>query len=148
MRERLLLQKRAASDGAVTLKNGETVRWNGYRVTCRYVFSFFEKKKDAIYISCGTMNVLPQLAAWKKETRLRLPGARGARSVKRLFAESGVAPDRRERMPNIYLGGVLAAVYGIGAAEAFLPQQGKGAWEIEIFDESQAKTGGENYEKK
>ncbi len=141
-RELLFLQKRTAPDGAVTLQNGQTLRWSGYRVTCRHIFSFFEKKGDAIYISCDTIDTLPRLTAWERGARLRLPDTRGARSLKRLFSQAGIPPAQRDRTPNIYLGGTLAAVYGVGTAEAFLPQSGKGAWEIEIFDESQQKTGG------
>ncbi|MBQ3496876.1 MAG: tRNA lysidine(34) synthetase TilS [Oscillospiraceae bacterium] len=145
-RERLFLQKHAAPDGAVTLRDGQTVRWNGYRVRCGYIFPFFEKKGDTICICCDTIDVLPSLAPWDARSRMRLPDTRGARSVKRLFAERGIRPAQRGRTPCIYLGGTLAAVYGIGTAEAFLPQSGKGAWEIEIFDESQQKWEENDYE--
>lgn len=147
-RAHLVLRRRTVSDAAAALESGKTVRWNGYCVTCKYVFPLFEKKKDAIYISCDTIDAVPSLAPWRHDARMELADARGARSLKRLFAENGVAPAQRERTPNIYLGDTLAAVYGIGVAKAFLPQEGGGAWEIEIFDESQGKTGGENYEKK
>ena len=142
-RDRLSLQKCAAADGALTLQDGKTVHWNGYRVECRYIFPFFEKKGDAICISCGTIDAAPSLAAWESGARMRLAGARGARSLKRLFAEHGIMPAQRGRIPVISCGGSVAAVYGIGTAQEHLPRQGEGAWEIKIVDERQQKTKGE-----
>ena len=54
--------------------------------------------------------------------RLTLPGAKGARSVKRLCLDRRVSLAERDRLPAIYLEGRLAAVWRLGTDTAFAPE--------------------------
>lgn len=54
--------------------------------------------------------------------RLKLPGARGGRSVKRLCLDRRIPPEERERLPAIRVGGELAAVWRLGVDTEFLPE--------------------------
>ncbi len=56
---------------------------------------------------------------------LTLPGANGARSVKRLCIDRRILPLVRDALPAIYLGGRLAAVWRLGTDEAFAPREGE-----------------------
>ena len=49
-----------------------------------------------------------------------LPGSRGERSLKRLCAESGIAPGERDGLPVLRVGGKCAAVPGVGIHCEFL----------------------------
>ena len=51
--------------------------------------------------------------------RLTLPGARGARSVKRLCLDRGISLAERDRLPAVYVEGKLAAVWRLGVDTAF-----------------------------
>ena len=58
--------------------------------------------------------------------RLTLPGQRGgSRTVKRLCRDRGIDPIRRQRLPGVFLGAELAAVWPLGTDEAFLPTGGE-----------------------
>lgn len=54
--------------------------------------------------------------------RLTLPGARGARSVKRLCLDRGISLAERDRLPAVYVEGKLAAVWRLGVDTAFAPE--------------------------
>ena len=54
--------------------------------------------------------------------RLTLPGARGARSVKRLCLDRGISLAERDRLPAVYVEGELAAVWRLGVDTAFAPK--------------------------
>ena len=57
--------------------------------------------------------------------RLTLPGGRGSRSIKRLCLDRRIPLSERERLPAIYAGGRLAAVWRLGVDEAFAPPAGE-----------------------
>ena len=58
--------------------------------------------------------------------RLTLPGQHGgSRTVKRLCRDRGIDPIRRQRLPGVFLGAELAAVWPLGTDEAFLPTGGE-----------------------
>lgn len=54
--------------------------------------------------------------------RLALPGSRGSRSVKRLCLDRGISLRQRDRLPAVYVGGRLAAVWRLGVDMEFLPE--------------------------
>lgn len=62
--------------------------------------------------------------------RLRLPGGRGSRTVKRLLQEARVPPWYRVVYPLIYVGECLAAVPGIAVDAAFV-DDGPAGWRID-----------------
>ena len=45
---------------------------------------------------------------------MTLPGARGARSLKRLYAERGIPPEQRDALPVLCCGEDIVAAAGIG----------------------------------
>ncbi len=64
---------------------------------------------------------LPQgsytVRGWKTGDRMTAGGARGARTLKRMYADNGITPLRRSRLPVLCLDGEIAAAAGIGTAE-------------------------------
>ena len=57
--------------------------------------------------------------------RLSLPETRGGgRSIKRLCLDHRISLAERDRLPAIYAGGELAAVWRLGVDEAFIPSAG------------------------
>ena len=65
------------------------------------------------------------VSAWKSADRMTLPGARGARSLKRLCADAGFRPWQRDALPVLRAGGLPVVVPGVGVDAAFEPQDGK-----------------------
>ena len=80
--------------------------------------------------------------------RLTLPGARGARSVKRLCLDRRISLAERDRLPAVYVNGTLAAVWRLGVDTAFAPEEGRPLRFIKIEkhieeDETDAQRTGE-----
>ena len=99
----------------VALVGGEPLRWGDYELLL-----LNRPAGDGVAIRPGeeTVTVGPCSAG----ARLRLPGTRGGRTVKRLCLDRGIGLAERERMPAFYVGGQLAAVWPLGVDEAFLPE--------------------------
>ena len=57
--------------------------------------------------------------SWRNGDRMTLPGSRGARSLKRLFAERAILPPEREKVPVVCFQGQACAVYGVGTVDNF-----------------------------
>ena len=72
-------------------------------------------------LRCGPGQVLTA-RRWRRDDRLALAESRGARSVKRLLAERGVTPEKRETIPVLCVDGEAAAVWGVGTDRSFLPE--------------------------
>ena len=73
---------------------------------------------DALALRSGPWTVRP----WRRDDRLTLPGSRGSRSLKRLFAERGIAPPERDTWPVLCLAGRPAAVWRVGIDQKALPE--------------------------
>ena len=58
---------------------------------------------------------------WHRDDRLTLPGSRGERSLKRLFADRGIPPEQRDAVPVLCRDGIAAAVPGVGIDQLSLP---------------------------
>lgn len=76
-------------------------------------FKLYPVAYDTICTVCLTVRT------WRTSDRMTLPGARGARSLKRLYAERGIAPDKRDCLPVLCGEGVVIAAAGIGTDEKF-----------------------------
>ena len=61
--------------------------------------------------------------SWRRDDRLTLPHSRGSRSLKRLFADRGIAPEQRDALPVLCLGGTAAAVFGVGIDRKAMPEE-------------------------
>lgn len=59
---------------------------------------------------------------WRKEDRMTIAGERGPRSFKRLCADRGIPPAKRDQLPVLRVNGRPAAVPGIGIDLAFVPE--------------------------
>lgn len=97
------------------LREGKTVRFGDWDVTLGG-----EPEEGISYrvIPCSPARV----TAWNPEDRMTLPGSRGARSVKRLCADHGIFPRRRDGLPVLRFDERPAAIPGIGVDTAFLPE--------------------------
>ena len=119
----LTLRLRAPQrEESVPLREGETVRWGEYEISCRVCEKSVEKSENTVILKDTVLAGPLSVGAWNASDRMTLSGARGARSVKRLLAERGFDPDEREGMPAVRAGEAVAAVYGVGADAAFAPQ--------------------------
>ena len=65
--------------------------------------------------------------SWTARDRLWLPEARGARSLKRLYAERGIAPEDRDRYPVLCDRYGVIAAYAVGCDKSRLAAAG-GLW--------------------
>ena len=117
--EYLLPERRAPEPPPETVLLPGNNRWGKYTISrCKTTANFYEKK-DTISLNCGKMNPYISVRAWQSDDRLFLPGARGSRSLKRLFADAGIKPGERDGVPVICVDGRAAAVPGIGVDRAF-----------------------------
>lgn len=99
--------------GEVVLAENCPVIWGDYEIC------LCDPGPDTLKLRPGAVSV----RTWRGTDRLTLPGSRGSRSLKRLFADAGVTPFRRDRTPVLCVDGKAAAVYGLGADTAYLAEQ-------------------------
>lgn len=72
-------------------------------------FKYYPIAYDKISMACL------HVRRWRSSDRMTLPGARGARSLKRLYAERGIPPEVRDTLPVLCCGAEIVAAAGIGA---------------------------------
>lgn len=102
------------------LQPGVPVRFGDWSLTLDPV-----KPSDADMQLDATAAAEPlRVTCWRRDDRMTLPGYRGSRSLKRLFADAGILPAERERYPVLRCGNTVAAVPHIGTEEAFIPRTG------------------------
>ena len=104
---------------AETVLSEKETTWGEFTITCRKSYLNFCEKRDSILLNCGKMKPYVSVRSWRGDDRLQLPGAKGSRSLKRLFSDAGIAGEERERIPVLCMDGRIAAVYGIGVDEEF-----------------------------
>lgn len=114
----------------IPLHEGETLAWGCYRVTCRRFGRAEENGDDAIVLGGAAFRAPLTIGSWDARESMTLPVSRGARSLKRLFAERGISPAVRDGTPVIRVGDAVAAVYGIGVDAMFLPSDGEEVYKI------------------
>ena len=112
----LELTQRSARPEAVPIAVGQTVTFGAWTVTLAET----PEGND------GWAVALPEgaplsVTAWRPDDRLRLPGGRGERSLKRLCAERGIPTWQRDTLPVLRIGERPAAVPGIGVHTDFAP---------------------------
>lgn len=135
---RLSVSQEAPAEAVLT---EGSCRWGDYTICVKKTVGNFPQKKDAIFLNCDKIEKDLSVRVWQREDRLHLPGGRGERSLKRLFAEHGISPTMRERWPVICVEGRAAAVYGIGTDERFLPTNDGNEIEITICKNAQEDSG-------
>lgn len=126
-RGRVLALRRAPQEERAALWPGGSLIWGDHRISCEKREKNFPEKADTILLKYDMIALPITVGPWDRHTGLTLPGSRGRRSLKRLFAERGISAEERERTPVFYTGGRLCAAAGIGTDEAFLPREGEEA---------------------
>ena len=117
--------------GPVPLPIDERTAWGEYTITARNVKKNRVSAGSTFCLRCDAGKDVLSVGAWNARAWLTLPG-KTPRSLKRLFADAGVAASERDGSPVVFINGAVAAVYGIGADEAFLPDADEDAVVIEI----------------
>ena len=133
--ERLCICRRDRLAGAELLP-GEPVHWGDYSLTlleCREGEGLAIRANGAVTVS----HCVPG-------ERLKLPEASGSRSIKRLCVDRKISLAERDRLPAIYVNGVLAAVWRLGVDQEFLPEDDKDFRFIQITNNLKEK----EYEKR
>ncbi|MDO4813334.1 MAG: tRNA lysidine(34) synthetase TilS [Eubacteriales bacterium] len=126
-----LAVKSGGAPEARLLRVGERITWGEYTIFARKAEKNRAVAEDTFCLRCDTMNKTLYVGAWDSHKRLTLPG-KTPRSLKRLFAEAGISPTQRDSTPVFFVGGTVAAVYGIGVDRAFLPDTDRDTVVIEI----------------
>lgn len=81
-------------------------------------FKYYPIAYDTINMSNLTVRT------WRSSDRMQLIGARGARSLKRLYAERGIEPEERDHLPILCSDDRIVAAAGIGTDAQFYGQNG------------------------
>lgn len=128
---------RETKEGSVPLLPGEPVRWGGYLLTllehpAGEGLSLREPRPEE------SVTVKP----CEPGAYMTLPGARGARSIKRLCTDRRIRPEERDRLPAIYVNDHPAAVWRLGTDINFLPV-GEACRFIQIMKETEENDHGQ-----
>jgi len=115
----LVPEPRAAAEVPETVLLPGENHWGKYTISRGKTAPNFCEKRDTILLNCGKMNSCISVRSWQSGDRLFLPGARGGRSLKRLFADAGIAGAKRDTTPVICVDGRAAAVPGIGVDRTY-----------------------------
>ena len=104
----LALFKAPSVPEAVHLAPGETVRFGAWCVALggeetAGKFSYRLNLPGPVEVTC-----------WRSQDRMTLPGSRGSRTLKRLWADAGVPPGVRDGLPVLRLEGRIAAAPYLG----------------------------------
>lgn len=109
---------------AAVLTMGKTVFFGAWSVR-------LEKERPAhgiaLELSARVLTAPLTVTVWQPEDRLKLPGSRGSRSIKRLCADAGFAPGQRDTLPVLRVNGCAAAMPYIGADADFAKRENETA---------------------
>lgn len=120
----LQLSKMAAQTEGIPLVPEQEMVFGGYTILLKEQTEIPANLRYMIRLSCDIIEKNPlTVRSWKPTDRMILPGARGARSLKRLYAERGIPPLVRDGLPVLCVGDTIAAAAGIGAADGFLQKE-------------------------
>lgn len=127
----LYLERRRPVPESVPIAPGQTVRFGTWTV------SLGKAGPD----NTGWPLALPVeplcVTAWRGTDRLRLPGSRGSRSVKRLCVDRGIPPSERDALPVLRAGEQPAAVARLGVDQVFAPSNDCETVFITFFNETE-----------
>ena len=87
------------------LHHGEN-RWGDY------LLAVSQSGRDAVSVR-----------SWRADDRLILPGSRGTRSLKRLFADRGISPAERDTIPVVCINDEVVMVYAVGENTGLLEEK-------------------------
>lgn len=116
-RDWLILETRPQTLTEVQLLPNRPVTWGDYRLI---LLDHREGDGFAIPLETGLSGRVVTVGPVEPGDRLTLPETHGGgRSVKRLCLDRRISLPERDRLPAIYVGGTLAAVWRLGVDEAF-----------------------------
>ena len=131
-REWLILETRPQTLTEVQLLPGCPVIWGDYRLT---LLDQPEGEGLALRPRRQTESTVLTVGPVEPGDRLHLPETHGGgRSVKRLCLDHRISLSERDRLPAIYAGGTLAAVWRLGVDESFAPSAGEPCRFIQITE--------------
>lgn len=116
-RDVLVILRSSAVPEWVAIQIGEQVRFG-----CWTVSLSDEPKAGESYGLALPENTALAVTPWRRDDRMTVPGSCGARSLKRLCADRGIPPWRRDIMPVLRVGEIPAAAPGIGLDIDFTPR--------------------------
>lgn len=96
-------------------------RWGEWLVTVYETENFVTENERTVVIRCKTAPLV--IAGWDGTGRLSIEN--GRRTIKRLLADHGIPPSRRESCPAVFAGDRLAAVFGAGTDLPLRPHPGE-----------------------
>ena len=114
--------------GQALLRPEEPVLWEGGELCLR---GDLRAPADEVLRLCLREGESVTARTWQAGDRLTLPGSRGGRSLKRLFADAGIDPARRDKTPVICVDGRPAAAFRVGTDRDYLPEscgEGRKKW--------------------
>jgi tRNA(Ile)-lysidine synthase len=94
-------------------------QWGKYLLTVSQNDEKIFKKSDTIYLRYDMMKQHLSVRTWRTSDRLILPGSRGERSGKRIFADRGIRECDRDVLPVICVDGQPAAIFTVGTDERY-----------------------------
>lgn len=120
---RLLVTAAAQRGSPVELELEKPVQFGSYWVCLTKNPPGNMDFSHTIALSCGIIALTPlTLRGWNSRDRMQLPGARGERTLKRLYQDRAISPDVRDTLPVLCGGGRILAAAGIGASWDAAPQ--------------------------
>lgn len=114
---RLILETLQTPRSRAELVKGSPLCWGDYTLTL-----LDHREGPGLALRPGPEWEKTAVAPCNPVDRLTLPGARGGRTVKRLCLDRHITLAERDRLPAIYLGDRLAAVWGLGVDAEFAPE--------------------------
>lgn len=117
-------QVRQAAD-EICLTPEKSAAFGAYTVILTRKISDIHSSFKHYPVAYDTINSLRlTVRTWRASDRMTLPGARGARSLKRLYAERGFPPEVRDGLPVLCCGDSIVAAAGIGTDSRFYGDTG------------------------
>ncbi len=115
---RLILETLPQPLSRAELVMGCPFRWGGYTVTL-----LDRREGEGLALAPGPDGEPVAVGPCDGGARLTLPETHGGgRTVKRLCLDRGISLAERDRLPAVYAGGRLAAVWRLGVDTEFLPE--------------------------
>lgn len=130
--EDLVIFRQSPPAEPVPIARGETVRFGDWTVTLAAAPGRGESHRLSLPEAAEL-----SVSAWRPGDRMTLPGARGSRTLKRLCADRGVRPWRRDGLPVLRADGRPAAVPKIGMDVEFTPQEDGTAVFVTFYQETE-----------
>ena len=129
-RQLLLELKGTPPEDPVPLTEGVWTRWGSWKILCEKKVGEISKKQHTFLMNYDKIIGLVSVGPWRPSGRMTV--GRGARSLKRLFADRGIPPAERDTLPVLYWGDRPVAALRIGVDRDFAAVDGDPALAVTI----------------